>query len=1497
MAWKRIFKRTKKKKPESKSRGSLSEADTPSPGNSVRTTSPAPVPSVAVSALVFQPFVPLHTLPPLDHRQIETPVASVDTWTNLTAFSDLLHRTALSTPLVTAIDDLSWFFRAHEDVVATQNEYRAMRSQLEALFADLRTHFSQGPPPEMTSSMLNLCETIQAELRDIYGTQDRNIISRYIQAGQDVDKVLGCYRRIQGHLQRVTLNTSLSIWRTMNEHKLEDRLRTLNPSLAAYYNSAEARIVQRRNCIANTREQVLQDLYDWKNDQGREKVCWINGMAGTGKTTITNTMCSTLEENQELGASFFCTRLIPACRDVKLILPTIAHQLARFSSPFRGALLHVLEQDPEVHSKVLPLQFKRMILDPLQQVAGSLPTTTVVVIDALDECDDGNGVEQILTVLLESAYKLPLKFLVSSRPEHHIRERVRQSALKAQLVLHELDKRMVKADIETYLRAELAAVSASLTEEQFAALVDRAGSLFIYAATVVRYIKGGDTLERLAAVLQVPGLGRQSSSKTKEIDSLYEAVLVSALDNENLEQPEKERMQLVLHTVVCAQEPLTVDALAGLLSLRCTQVTDALKPLWSVLHIAESDSGHRVSTLHASFPDYMRDLNRSNRFGCDAQTHNGKLAELCLRRVGQNQPQSNICDLESSHAFDKDVPNIDDKVKQKVSSDLLYACQYWATHLSLGGLPNEYAETICEFLSKRLLLWMEVLNLTKRINKAVEQIARLVAWLRVADGPESIMRLALDARRFVTMFATSPVSRSTPHLYVSMLSSWPGHQPLSAHYTQQTGKHVKLKGIGQSERQLGLLSLVTADLRANVLCVAHAPTGRFFAAGTTSGSIVIWDAVSCRMTIDPIKGHRTWVRAIAISLDCTRICSGSNDKTLCIWDVQTGQLVEGPLKGHDHWVRSVKYSPDGRWLASGSQDGTVCIWSTDNWQLKSKPFTEPGGRVCAVAFSPDGSTIAVGFESVIHLRDPLNGQMTRDPLEGHTDVICAVVFSPDGKYLISSSADRTILVWDMSSERAAFRPLREHLYSVVAVAVSPDSRLFASASRDDTIRIWDTETWHPRSVLKNNGIPLSVTFSPDGLHLVSGSHDGNIRIWEVPEFFMGHVAHPFNGHSHWVRSITFSPCGSYIVSGSYDRTVCMWDSQTRQLKYSPLKGNNHCILAVGVTSDGNHIFSVSADRMIHVWGRQTGEQESTIGPIETDGQYDATYQEFWPVAFIFDSKRVVCGSKSGRIYLWEDDKLLFSLTGHDDKVTSIAFSPDGQSFASGCEDGVLMMWDTRTRARLFDPLTGHSRRISSIAFSPGGSQVASGSGDTTVRLWDSSSGVAVGSPFRGHTREVRSAAFSRRGDQLVSGSDDMTVRVWDVANHEAIAVFAGHMNMVLSVAFSPDGTQIVSGSADSTIRLWNAPLPGSSSPEDVGSEASPDPAGTPKSHLPLDWEMDSEGWVRDTQGRLLLWVPPDLRSILMRRQNSGLISSQGCIELDFSDAKIGDEWDECYVPL
>ncbi|CUA69200.1 Vegetative incompatibility protein HET-E-1 [Podospora anserina] [Rhizoctonia solani] len=529
----------------------------------------------------------------------------------------------------------------------------------------------------------------------------------------------------------------------------------------------------------------------------------------------------------------------------------------------------------------------------------------------------------------------------------------------------------------------------------------------------------------------------------------------------------------------------------------------------------------------------------------------------------------------------------------------------------------------------------------------------------------------------------------------------------------------------------------------------------------------------------------------------------------------------------------------------------------------------------------------------------MSGRLISEPPKGHTDNISSFAFLPDRKHLVSGSYDHTICVWDITSGQLAFGPFKEHIGGVSNVRLSPDARSFISVGDDDTVRLWDTTTWQSRTWLRNTGLTRSATFSPDGLSLISGSVDGNIRIWEAQQFSDERgVDNQLEGHSRWVRSVAFSPCGTYIVSGSSDMTLCIWDSQTKQLILGPLK-HTDIILSVGVSADSTRIFSVSADRMIHVWSKQTGELDYTIGPIETDGQEGAVYREFWPAAFLFDNRRIVCGSASGRIYMQDDSEPRPSSAGHKDQVKSIAFSPNGQFFASGSEDGTLIVWDASTGERLFEPLRAHSCVILSIVFSPDGSQIASGSRDLTIRLWSSHTGLPLGEPFKGHTDPVRAVAFSPSGKQLVSGSQDRTVRVWDVTNGQSLASFKGHTNHVLSVAFSPDGTQVVSGCADTTIRFWNTPPPCAISfLSDGDRKGFPETATkTEEQYLALDWNTDTDGWVHDTQHQLFLWVPPDLRSALLRPQNSGLISPRGCIELDFTDARIGDKWSTCYNPL
>jgi WD40 repeat protein len=184
------------------------------------------------------------------------------------------------------------------------------------------------------------------------------------------------------------------------------------------------------------------------------------------------------------------------------------------------------------------------------------------------------------------------------------------------------------------------------------------------------------------------------------------------------------------------------------------------------------------------------------------------------------------------------------------------------------------------------------------------------------------------------------------------------------------------------------------------------------------------------------------------------------------------------------------------------------------------------------------------------------------------------------------------------------------------------------------------------------------------------------------------------------------------------------------------------------------------------------------------------------------------------------------LRGHTDSVNSVAFSPDGQTLASGSDDNTVILWDVAIRQPLGQPLVGHTDSVSSVAFSPDGRLLASGSADNTIRLWDVATGQSAGQPLTGPTGKVTSVIFSPDGRILASSScgrlalwgavcEAGEIRLWDVATRQPLGPpLVGHELAVNSIAFSPDGKTLASSGCATysgaryvcdrgEIRLWD----------------------------------------------------------------------------------------------
>ncbi len=162
--------------------------------------------------------------------------------------------------------------------------------------------------------------------------------------------------------------------------------------------------------------------------------------------------------------------------------------------------------------------------------------------------------------------------------------------------------------------------------------------------------------------------------------------------------------------------------------------------------------------------------------------------------------------------------------------------------------------------------------------------------------------------------------------------------------------------------------------------------------------------------------------------------------------------------------------------------------------------------------------------------------------------------------------------------------------------------------------------------------------------------------------------------------------------------------------------------------------------------------------------------------------------------------LLRTLKGHTKDVTSVAFSPDGQTLASGSDDGTLRLWNLASGKEL-RTLTRHTYSVISVAFSPDGQTVASCGSDTKIKLWNLASGKELRT-LTGHTNMILSVAFSPDGQTLASGSGDQTIKLWNLASGKELRTLTGHTSYVLTMAFSPDGQTLASGSADKTIKIW-----------------------------------------------------------------------------------------------
>jgi len=510
------------------------------------------------------------------------------------------------------------------------------------------------------------------------------------------------------------------------------------------YHTADAsyRCGNRQGCLRGTRKGVLSEIEHWLVGEQNRRVFWLNGLAGTGKSTIAQTFAETTFADGKLGASFFCSRDFEDRSNLQAIFPTLAFQLAYQYPLFRKELLQVLKARPDVGRESLCSQMENLIVGPLETTG--IPT--LIIIDALDECKDEEPASAILSILSRYVGEIPnVKFFITGRPEPRIRSGFRLRSLvpiTEVFQLHGVKPEMVDGDIKLFFQTQLTSLAENRSDIDSAEdwpsssdvkiLCKKAAGFFIYASTVVRFVasENNPPEKRLVLITSLP----QSTAEEGRsgVDQLYTEVLKQAFCNIYTDGTQHHScFQTVVGAIVLIFNPLSIKGLSELLKYDASDIRSTTQSLHSLLLVPNS-TGDPIRTFHKSFPDFLTDPERckDKRFLVEPTVHHAEILFSCLNLM-RERLKKNLCNPDD-HAVLSKVKEHSDHHKDHIGDALKYACCFWTKHLLMipGNSPciKEVEKGINQFFTTCLPYWTEVLALTGNLGAGVYAINDVEQW-------------------------------------------------------------------------------------------------------------------------------------------------------------------------------------------------------------------------------------------------------------------------------------------------------------------------------------------------------------------------------------------------------------------------------------------------------------------------------------------------------------------------------------------------------------------------------------------------------------------------------------------------------------------------------------------------------------------------------------------------------------------------------------------------